>query len=189
VRRICCYPRLSGFLEAVSSLILDALPLFQNPPRLLFCAHGLPQRVIEKGDVYVSHVQQSVQGVLENLNKKNKNHLDWRLCYQSRVGPLEWTKPYVEETLKEAAADQRSVLLIPIAFVSEHSETLVELDITYKNLAKEMGILEYHRVPTVSCHPAFIKGLADLVQQSEQAEDGCENTLMADRCVRCGKKI
>ena len=86
------------------------------------------------------------------------------MCYQSRVGPLRWIGPSTESEIRRAAADKVGVVLYPLSFVSEHSETLVELDIDYRHLARETGVPSYIRVPTVGTHPLFIHGLANLVR-------------------------
>ncbi len=159
---VCCYPDNEGFVEASRDLIEQALADAEGIGlRLLFSAHGLPKKVIDGGDPYQRQVERSVAAVVKALDRPG---LDYLTCYQSRVGPLEWIGPSTEEALAQAAQEGKSVMVIPIAFVSEHSETLVELDIEYAELAKELGILEYHRVPTVRVHPAFIDGLAGLVR-------------------------
>lgn len=157
---LCCYPELHGFAEATSELILNKIKSFKTPPRLLFSAHGLPERIVKSGDPYVTHVHQSVKDVVALLGQD----MDWQICYQSRVGPLKWTGPSVDEALEKAAKDQAPVLVIPISFVSEHSETLVELDMTYRDKAKTLGIQQYERLETVSCHPFFIRGLSRFIK-------------------------
>ncbi len=154
---LCCYPTLDGFIEAQAALIK---PYMQQSPnaRLLFSAHGLPEKIIAAGDPYQWQVEQTTQSILQKLGGSP----DYVNCYQSRVGPLEWIKPSTEDEIKRAGADGKPIILIPLAFVSEHSETLVELDIEYKHLADEAGVPAYHRVPTVSVQPDFIQGLADL---------------------------
>jgi len=159
---VCCYPDNEGFVEASRDLIEQALADADGADlRLLFSAHGLPKKVIDGGDPYQRQVERSVAAIVKALDRPG---LDYLTCYQSRVGPLEWIGPSTEEALEQAARDGKSVMVVPIAFVSEHSETLVELDIEYKELAEKLGILEYHRVPTVRTHQAFIDGLAGLVR-------------------------
>ncbi len=102
------------------------------------------------------------EGGVARLGVEN---LDWRLCYQSRVGPMKWIGPATDEEIRRAGADGVVLVIAPIAFVSEHSETLVELDIEYRRLANSCGVPSYHRVPAVACHPAFISALADLARQ------------------------
>ena len=98
------------------------------------------------------------------VDRIGENGVDWAICYQSRVGPLEWIGPSTEDELARAGEDGKSVIVVPIAFVSEHSETLVELDIEYREEAKRFGVTEYIRVPAVGTNPSFIKGLGDLVR-------------------------
>jgi ferrochelatase len=173
--RACCYPWANGFIAAQVSLIADALA--KKKPgvdyRLLLSAHGLPKRVIDKGDPYRWQVEKTAEAIVEKLGIEN---LDWNVCYQSRVGPLEWIGPATDAEIKRAGRDGKGAIVVPIAFVSEHSETLVELDIEYGKLAHEHGVVDYIRVPTVSTHPQFIATLADLV----------EHALASDSAVTCG---
>ena len=132
--------------------------------RLLFSAHGLPEKIIKKGDPYQQQCEQSAAAIVKQLNIPS---LDWQLCYQSRVGRLKWIGPSIEEALQKAADDKTGVVIYPLAFVSEHVETLVELDIEYQHRATAMGIHSYLRVPTVGVHPLFIEGLRVLVEEKK----------------------
>ncbi|MEK9725619.1 MAG: ferrochelatase, partial [Rhodospirillaceae bacterium] len=136
--------------------------------RVLFSAHGLPKKVIAAGDPYQWQVERTAAAVAAELPAG----ADWAVCYQSRVGPLEWIGPSTEQELARAGADKVPVVVVPIAFVSEHSETLVELDIEYRAEANKLGIPGYHRVPAVGTQPAFIDGLARLVQAARAGETG-----------------
>jgi ferrochelatase len=162
---ICCYPTHPGFVSAVARRVRNALEEASPgvPFRLLFSAHGLPKRVIARGDPYQWQVERSVAAVLEAVDGTDMDHV---VCYQSRVGPLEWIGPSVEEELARAAADHVGVVVVPIAFVSEHSETLVELDMEYRARATALGVPCYVRVPTVGTAPEFIGGLADIVEDA-----------------------
>ncbi len=131
--------------------------------RLLLSAHGLPKRIIAKGDPYQAQVEQTARAIVDGLGIEG---LDWVVCYQSRVGPLAWIGPATDAEIRRAGVEGKGVMIAPIAFVSEHSETLVELDIEYAHLAASCGVADYRRVPTVGTHPAFIAGLAQLVQQA-----------------------
>lgn len=131
------------------------------PPRILFSAHGLPKKVIEDGDPYQKQTETSVALIM----KKFKG-VDFSVCYQSRVGPLEWIGPSLGEELKRAARDRVAVVVVPISFVSDHSETLVELDIDYAKKAKDWGISFYGRVPVLGSNPLFIKCLEEQVRFS-----------------------
>ncbi|MFN8693552.1 MAG: ferrochelatase [Holosporales bacterium] len=165
---VCCYPEDAGWTGAVAEQIRRS-GVDLTATRLLFSAHGLPQKIVDEGDPYPLQVNATVQAVCSQLGDAA---LDTVVCYQSKVGPLKWLEPSTEHELHRAGAEKKAVLVIPIAFVSEHSETLVELDIEYKHLAEEAGVSHYTRLPTVMLEPLFIKGLAVLVQQSLKAPQG-----------------
>jgi len=160
---IGCYPTEPGFVAAMASRIRPALERAQafGRPRLLLSAHGLPKSVIRSGDPYQWQVECSAEAVAKALGP---SVTDWDVCFQSRVGPLEWIGPATDAEIERAGRDRVPVVLAPIAFVSEHSETLVELDIEYRELAHRVGVPHFERVPTVSADPAFIAGLAALVR-------------------------
>jgi ferrochelatase len=161
-RSIKSYPTEPGFIAASVDLVKQGLAEAGNGrKRLLFSAHGLPERVIKAGDPYQAEVEQTAHTIASALGG-----LDWAVCYQSRVGPLKWIGPSTDQEIRRAGADGTGVVLYPLSFVSEHSETLVELDIDYRHLAKEAGVPVYVRVPTVGTHPLFIGGLARLVRDA-----------------------
>lgn len=161
---ICCYPWQAGFVQAsvenIKLVYEQAEKECGQPPRILFSAHGLPEKIIKAGDPYQWQCERSAEEIAKALDIKN---LDWQICYQSRVGPLKWIGPSTEEALEKAAHDGVPVVIYPHAFTQEHVETLVELDIEYKHAAEKMGIKGYYRASTVGAHPAFIQGLADMV--------------------------
>src|SRR5207302_3145771 len=127
---------------------------------LLFSAHSVPQSYITEGDPYLRHIQETIRLVMERLGNLSPAHLS----FQSKVGPVKWLEPSTEAKLRElGAGGVRQILAIPISFVSEHIETLYELDILYKHVAEEIGIPDYRRVPAFNCAPSFIKALAELV--------------------------
>jgi ferrochelatase len=162
---VCCYPTEPGFVAAAAALVRTGIAGSEarsgRRPRLLFSAHGLPKKIVSRGDPYPSQVEQSAHAVAAALGLAAS---DWTICYQSRVGPLEWIGPYTDEEIRRAGRDGVPIVLFPIAFVSEHSETLVELDIDYRHLAEQSGVPDYVRVPVVGTTPAFIAGLAALVR-------------------------
>lgn len=161
---VCCYHENKGFVKASAENIKLEYQRAQKDgfenPRVLFSAHGLPESVIKDGDPYQWQCEQTAEAIAKELNIKD---LDWQICYQSRVGPKKWIGPSVDEALEKAAADKKAVVIYPHAFTQEHVETLVELDIEYREEAEEMGQHGYYRAKTVGTHESFIDGLAGLV--------------------------
>lgn len=138
----------------------------QNPAAttLLFSAHSIPEKYVRRGDPYLKQTQATVAAVMARV----RHHLGAEplhfLSFQSKIGPVKWLEPSTEATLRQFAEERRKqVLAIPISFVSEHIETLYEMDILYKEMA-ENAQLPFFRVPTLNCHPLFIQSLADLVE-------------------------
>jgi len=154
------------YQQAIVETLREELRRFPDPDpqhiELLFSAHGLPQKIVDQGDPYETHVRATYDAL--------RAKLDWphtTLCYQSRVGPLTWLKPYTEEVIREkAAASVKQVLVYPIAFVSDHSETLYELGMLYADLAKAQGIPHYRVAPALNSHPGLIQALKSLVLEA-----------------------
>lgn len=167
---LCCYPDEPGFIEAQRKSVLAGIGEASRSgvPRVLFSAHGLPKKVVERGDPYSWQVERTAEAVVKALGIPD---LDWVVCYQSKVGPMAWIGPATVDELKRAAADRKPVVVVPIAFVSEHSETLVELDIEYRDLALEWGVPAYVRVPTAGTAAEFIDGLAGLVERAAMKKE------------------
>ncbi len=188
-RLVCCYPTEPGFVAAAAALvrtgIAECAAKTDRRPRVLFSAHGLPKKIVRRGDPYPSQVGQSARAIAAAAGLADT---DWAVCFQSRVGPLEWIGPYTDAEIRRAGRDGVAVVLFPIAFVSEHSETLVELDIDYRHLAEQSGVPGYVRVPTVGTAPAFIAGLAELVRSAiaspaaVRSQAGRRLCAAADRC-------
>jgi len=167
-RVIRSYPVATGFIAAVAALVGNALDMAAQgaaPMRLLFSAHGLPLKIVAAGDPYPSEVESTAAAIVQALARPG---LDWRVCFQSRVGPLAWLGPSIDEELRRAGRDGVGVVVAPISFVSEHSETLVELDRDYRAVAEACGVPAYHRVPTVGTDRRFIGTLAELVRGTGQ---------------------
>jgi len=185
---VCCYPESDGWIDAQASLIRTAYAEASKDkkPRVLFSAHGLPKKVIAGGDPYQWQVEQTSKAVVDRLGIDG---LDWVVCYQSQVGPLEWIGPSTDDEIKRAGGEGVPVIVVPIAFVSEHSETLVELDIEYRELAEEHGVPGYFRVPAVGTHPSFVSALAALVRKAVHADgpriSGADGRICPQSCGKC----
>ncbi len=161
---ICCYPTDKHFIQAHKNEIIKKIKDLVNF-KLIFSAHGLPEKNIKKGDPYQWQVEQSVNQIVRSLNI---NDLDWILSYQSRVGPLKWIGPSTEDIIIENSKLGKHIVLVPIAFVSEHSETLVELDIEYRELADKNGCKNYLRVPALGTNEDYIKAMSNLIINKEE---------------------
>ncbi|MDZ4775414.1 MAG: ferrochelatase [Alphaproteobacteria bacterium] len=179
-RVACCYPTEAGVAQAHADAILAAWKLGGSPDksRVLFSAHGLPQRVVNAGDPYQWQVEQTVAAVRALLPPD----WDFRTCYQSRVGPLKWIGPSTVESLEEAGRDGVGVIVSPIAFVSEHIETLVELDVEYAEMAHELGLPFYLRAKAPGVADAFIDGLARVTRRAVDDTQGIASATGARLC-------
>jgi ferrochelatase len=169
VSSVCCYPLDEGLIDAHAQRIRAAWNAGGNPPgvRLLFSAHGLPEKIVAAGDPYQAQVEATARAVAERLiGTHGWPGLDWTVCYQSRVGRLKWIGPSTTEAIAQAGADGKGVIVCPISFVSEHIETLVELDHDYAVFAAEHRVEPYIRVPALGVHPSFVQGLAQAVKSA-----------------------
>lgn len=166
---VCCYPDAPGFIRAHADQVLATWQSHGAPQkvRVLWSAHGLPEKVIADGDPYQKQVEETVSALKPLL----PDNFDHAICYQSRVGPMKWIGPSTEVEIERAAKDQIGVIVVPIAFVSEHIETLVELDEEYAEKAHEMGVPFYHRAPALGTHHAFIDELARMSVALLQSDD------------------
>jgi ferrochelatase len=187
-RGICCYPSEPGFVAQIAEGLGQTLNELgtETPARVLFSAHGLPKKIVARGDPYQWQVEATAEAVVKALGRPG---LDWRVCYQSRVGPLEWIEPATDQEIERAGTEGLALVVVPIAFVSEHSETLVELDQEYGALARKSGVPTYLRVATVKEGASFIEGLAGLVRATLaedrplRSQDG--GRLCPERWGRC----
>lgn len=157
---VCCYPIEENFIKAHASLIKKRI---QNKVSknfwILFSAHGLPEKIIKAGDPYSFQIAKTVEAVLRELDIKD---LDYKITYQSKIGPVEWLKPNTKDEIEIAGKQKKNIIIVPITFVSEHVETLVELDIEYKSIADKYKI-QYDRVPALSINRIFINSLTDIL--------------------------
>ncbi|MBD2306976.1 ferrochelatase [Chroococcidiopsis sp. FACHB-1243] len=152
----------SGYLQAMAQLIAQELDGFSNPDtvHVFFSAHGVPKSYVEEaGDPYQQEIEECTALIMQTLNRPNS----YTLAYQSRVGPVEWLQPYTEDAIQELGQQGvQDMVVVPISFVSEHIETLQEIDMEYREVAESVGIHNFRRVPALNTHTQFIDGMADL---------------------------
>lgn len=154
-----------GYLDALANRVKEGLELFhdllQDEVQILFSAHALPQKFIDRGDPYQQQVETTAKEVMQRVG-----NFSWTIAYQSRSGPVKWMAPGTEEMIRQlAAAGNRSLLMVPISFVSDHIETLEEIDIQYRNLAADAGFHHFHRAPSLNDHADFLDGMATLLKE------------------------
>jgi ferrochelatase len=179
------WPVHPGFIDAMAETVRDGLEQFDPASRdqvlLLFSAHSLPLDVIDRGDAYPQEVGASVQAVVDRLGRPNP----YLLAYQSEVGPVRWLGPSTEKVIRRLGArGVKQLLVVPIAFTSDHIETLSELDLEYGEVAHRVGITEYRRTPALNDRPRFLDALADVVRQ-HLASDQPYSSLYRTRCPGC----
>ncbi|WPX97381.1 ferrochelatase [Candidatus Bandiella euplotis] len=159
---VCCYYSQSNFITAYTNILRKfyASAATDGKPFVVFIAHGLPEKIVKNGDPYQWQIENTVKEIVKMADIQGMEYIT---CYQSRVGPMSWIKPYADEVILKAAQENKIILVIPISFVSEHVETLVELDMEYKELAMHNGARAYHRANTVGDDDIFIEGLKNIV--------------------------
>lgn len=183
---LCCYPTDEGYAAATATRVqmaYEAMRARLDPAvrlRVLFSAHGLPETIVQAGDPYQWQIEQTVAAVLAAWGEPT---LDWTICYQSRATPQKWIDPSTDQEVERAGQEGVALLVVPIAFVSEHTETLVELDVEYRVLAERAGVPAYERVPTQNADPGFIAALAALVQHARGRGPGLCSHLGGQFCV------
>lgn len=158
---ICCYFDNEKFIKAHADLISKAI-YGQDNVRILFSAHSLPKKIIERGDPYQWQVEKTAEMIIAKLDMEKTDYI---VTYQSKVGPVEWIGPDTEKEIEKAALEGKTIVVCPISFVSEHVETLVELDMEYAEIAKKHRV-KYIRVETLQDNENFVEALADLVVES-----------------------
>jgi ferrochelatase len=179
------WPVHEGFVAAMAETIREGLEQFDPAERdkvlLLFSAHSLPLDVIDRGDAYPQEIGASVQAVVERLRRPNP----YLLAYQSEVGPVRWLGPSTERVIRRLGArGHKHLLVVPIAFTSDHIETLSELDREYGEVAHRAGITHYRRTPALNDRPQFIDALADIVRE-HLASSRPYGPLYRTRCPGC----
>jgi len=170
---VCSWESDANYIEAMAAAAREELALFpdQDPSKthILFSAHSVPVRYINEGDPYLDQTRRTVELVMEALGVDRPH----TLSFQSKVGPVKWLTPATNETIPRLAQEGVSqLMLVPVSFVSEHSETLYEMDILYGDAAARAGIANYRRVPTMNCRPDFIEALASMVERALPHDDG-----------------
>ena len=171
---VCCYPTEEEFISAHAEKISEAWQAAGCPEnvRVLLSAHGLPEKIVKDGDPYQWQIEQTGAAIIQHL----PDEWESEICYQSRVGPLKWIGPATDDAIERAAKEGKTILITPVAFVSEHIETLVELDEEYAELAEEHGATQYIRAPALGVTEGYINTLAKLVDealQDSRPEKGC----------------
>ena len=175
VHTLCCYHSDPGFIQATAALVRQGYDAARGalpdgaPLRVLFSAHGLPESIVKAGDPYQFQIERTAAGLVRALDIDG---LDWTVCYQSRATPQKWIEPSTEQEIERAAHDKTAILVVPLAFVSEHSETLVELDVEYREIADHKGVPGYFRVPAQNSDAGFIGALAHLVDAALERGPG-----------------
>ena len=165
VQWVRSWPDHPSYIESFEQAIRRELAKFANPDavHILFSAHSIPESYVRKGDPYLEQTKKTVELIMERLGRKNP----YQLSFQSKIGPVKWLEPLTNDVIiqlgKQGIGD---VLVVPISFVSEHIETLYELDILYKKVADEAGITNFRRVPTLNSDPTFIRALAEIVEST-----------------------
>jgi len=180
---LCCFYASDAYIHATAAMLRralhDARAKSTAPVRVLFSAHGLPEIIVQQGDPYQYQVETTVDRIVSALAEPA---LDYIVCYQSRATPQKWLDPSTEAVIEQAAHDRVAVLVVPVAFVSEHSETLVELDVEYRDLAVKLGVPGYFRAPAQNSDPGFIDALADLIVAARKHGPGLCSFAGARAC-------
>lgn len=163
VRWVSSWPDHPRYIESFVLGIRGELAKFANPEgaHILFSAHSIPESYVRNGDPYLEQTKTTVEAIMDRIGRKNP----YELSFQSKIGPIKWLEPFTNDVLKRlGGSGVDDVLVVPISFVSEHIETLYELDILYKKVAKEAGIANFRRVPALNSDPTFIRALAEIVE-------------------------
>ena len=151
------------YIEAFAQSIERELARVPDPGKmhLLFSAHSIPESYVKNGDPYLDQTKQSVERIMDRLGRKNS----YQLSFQSKIGPVKWLEPFTNDAIIDLGKRSiRDVLVIPISFVSEHIETLYELDILYKHVAEDAGVTNFRRVPALNSDAVFIRALTEIVE-------------------------
>ena len=163
IRWVSSWQNNPTYIKAFVDLIRRELNKFRNPGevQVLFSAHSIPEKYVQEGDPYLDQTRETVELIAEGLGRRNP----YRLSFQSKIGPVKWLAPSTNDVIVELGKQGiQEVLVVPVSFVSEHIETLYELDILYKKVASDAGIGDFKRVPALDCDPTFILALREIVE-------------------------
>jgi protoporphyrin/coproporphyrin ferrochelatase len=155
------------YIQALAEKVTEGVAGFADPKdvEIVFSAHSLPQSFIDEGDPYLSHIEETVRLVMERVGKANHH----TLCFQSKASPVKWLEPSTMQTITRLAGEGRkNLLMVPLSFVSDHIETLYEIDIEYAEEAKALGIERFARSASLNSSPLFLECLADLVRTAQK---------------------
>ncbi|HYR90783.1 MAG TPA: ferrochelatase [Terriglobia bacterium] len=165
VQWVSSWPDHPGYIDSVAHRIRRELAKFANPDgvHILFSAHSIPESYVRNGDPYLEQTKTSVELTMDRLGRNNP----YQLSFQSKIGPVKWLEPFTSDVIAQLGKrGVDDILVVPISFVSEHIETLYELDILFKKLAEEAGVANFRRVPALNSDPIFIRALADIVERT-----------------------
>lgn len=189
LRTVCCYPENQHFIKAYGELTIEKLK-HSNVAKdaiILYSAHGIPQDCIDDGDPYEEQIGKTANAI-QNYLIQNGYDNDFKITYQSKVGPKKWLEPDTESIIAQFSKEKRPLVIVPLAFTSEHSETLVELDMDYQELAVSLGCPDYMRVSTVSDNVHFIEGLKQGIISIMAKNLTCNASICSNKMTQCPKK-
>ncbi|MFT6106074.1 MAG: ferrochelatase [Rickettsiales bacterium] len=201
IKYVCCYPSNPEFISSHARLIKNEISKAKSSGfedcRLLFSARGLPQKIVDAGDPYCFQVKNSVDAIMKNLNSDKKEKIDHKICYQSKSAIIEWINPSLEFEIRKAALDKKAIIIIAVTLVSEDCETLVEIDMKYSKLAKNLKVPFCSRTPALGVDGYFIDSLLDICKRTSAAKYGCNGGEYGaricpnnfERCINPNKMI
>ena len=165
IQWISSWPDQRTYIQAFAEAIERELARFTSPSKahILFSAHSIPESYVKEGDPYLEQTKKTVELVMDRLGRRNP----YQLSFQSKIGPVKWLEPFTSDVITKLGKEGiEDVLVVPISFVSEHIETLYELDILFKKIAAEAGVKNFRRVPALNSDPTFIRALAEIVEST-----------------------
>jgi ferrochelatase len=169
IQWISSWPDQPTYIQSVAQAIEGELARFTTPSKahILFSAHSIPESYVKEGDPYLEQTKKTVELVMERLGQKLGRRNPYQLSFQSKIGPVKWLEPFTSDVITKLGKDGvEDVLVVPISFVSEHIETLYELDILFKKIAAEAGVKNFRRVPALNSDATFIRALAEIVEST-----------------------